>query len=129
MEEEERILSRIGKQRLVFVHTAKQFLEEGIDGWRNASVEIDAYYSSLPEGTPPQIDLKQKFDKLAIWKNKQLKRLEEEEKQTDPLRQHEIILEKENINWTYEKHRWLECHINLYNFKTYKDEAIVEHPL
>jgi len=126
---EERTLSVFtkGKERLKVIESMKKFLAEG--NWKLTGADINEYYDMLDENSPEKNDLTNRFDVLAAWKNKQIKESKERWKQKDAMDRYDEVQWEEQLMWTYNRERALECRLNCLRYKLYEDNANVEYPL
>lgn len=93
---------------------------------KHAEVEINSYYALLDDDSPEQKDLKERFDALATWKNKQLDALEVTLTGVDPLNKHDLLRKRDAINWEYQNERLLEIIMNYDKYSLYKNDTTME---
>jgi len=123
---EQGLFNTIGRDRSDCIETAKSLVQQGDpNSYMHLSVENDRYYDSLDESPDekdcPKKNLKEKWDKLSSWKQKQMVEWKEQYGKADPYNRHDLLEQKKQILWVYEKERFVQVELNYHYFKTYWD--------
>lgn len=90
-------------------------------------LENNHYYDSLSENSEAKKDLKNKWDKLSIEKQKYIKQFKKRWTAADPPDRSDLLQEKIIMLWNFEINKAKEVRRNYFYFKTYWEENTPEY--
>lgn len=124
------VFNTIGRDRTDCVHTARALVRADDPGnHRHLHTENDRYFDSLEKDSEEQRDLIRKWDGLSSWKQKQIGEWDRLFKTADAYDKHDLLEQRKQILWLYEKERFVHVEHNYYYFKTYWSQTSLEYPL
>lgn len=123
-------LLTIGRKRSECIESLRNLLGmNDVNNYEHLRIENERYYNTLDDNGEAQSSLKERWDKIALWKQNQLKVWERKWSAADSMDKHDLIERKKQLLYLYEKERSICVENNYYYFKTYMDESDVDYPL
>lgn len=128
------LFNTIGRDRSDCIENAKALVRRGDqNAYKHLSIENDRYYDSLDDAVDdsdcPKKNLKEKWDKLSSWKQKQMVEWKKHFDSADSYNRHDMLEQKKQILWIYEKERFVHAELNYHYFKTYWEESQRDYAL
>ena len=123
-------LFTIGRQRSDCIEAIRELLRmKDVNTYEHLKIENERYFNTLDDNGEAQDSLKEKWDKLALWKQNQMKVWERKWNTSDSMDRHDLIERKKQLLFMYEKERSVCVENNYYYFKTYMEESDIDYPL
>jgi hypothetical protein len=123
-------LYTVGRTRTDCIENIHAFLQSNDpSSHTHLKIENERYYDTLEKNSDAQNQLKQKWDTLARWKQKQLNEWKKAYDNADSMDRHDLMEQKKQLLFLYEKERSVAVENNYHYFKTYMEGSNVEYPL
>ena len=115
-------LYTVGRTRTDCIEAGHAFLQNNEPkNHMHLKIENERYYNTLELDSEAQHHLKNKWDKLSKWKQVQLKEWKKAYDSADSMDRHDLMEQRAQLLWLYEKERFIQVENNYHYFKTYWD--------
>ena len=112
----------IGRERTSLIEEGKNLIRQNDLNTYPMLRRVNlSYYDTLDGNTEAQDQLKQKWDPLSVFHQKQIKSLETKAKGMDSYDAEDFEVQKQIKHYEYEYNRFIEAYHNYMHFHTYWD--------